>query len=403
MAREKKKSFIARLLFPPVIVFLGVVALWENEGRFDYGKAAQDATVIESPSAAEPDVTVAFTGGLDTEIAIDGEYIQPLTGYYTITRRAEIYAWDRNEDSDGKVTWSQGWDSSVESNSRNSGVVQTLSSATLYPPVYRLADLEIAPSRIHFVDGSVSLSTASVELNERGLGADLVAENGYLHKRLKGGDGGPAVGDERLSYSAIPVEPTATYFGLIADGVGVGKQHEVSGGFVSALIGNDGILHHLVNGERSVALATVKSHFKRLKWIVRTVGTLAIVMGIYFFFSGFVNLLYRIPLIGNFISSGVFLISALLGLIISVMVMFASAFVHHPLVVALPTMAFIGVIFWFRRRQGQARTNVAATLANHQSGASSSPPPPATTISGIGIRGATSPARLAAGFGCRGP
>ena len=72
---EGKNNLIGRILFPPCIVFAGIVALWENEGRFNYAQEASDATVIASPAEALPDTTISITGKLDTEIPIAGEYI----------------------------------------------------------------------------------------------------------------------------------------------------------------------------------------------------------------------------------------------------------------------------------------------------------------------------------------
>ena len=58
----------------PALVVAGVMALWHNEGRFDFYKAARDATVVTAPAEAEA-VPGAYTGALRTDIPITGEYV----------------------------------------------------------------------------------------------------------------------------------------------------------------------------------------------------------------------------------------------------------------------------------------------------------------------------------------
>jgi len=360
----KKNSLIARILIPPALVIGGIMSLWENEGRFDYYKAARDATVIESPDVAPAGATVAMTAELDTGIAIPGEYVEDVLGYHVVSRSAEIYSWTERRDDDGTSSWSKGWHSSLESNSRNGGLRQTLRSATLYPPRYRLGDLEIAPANIHFADSYEDIAVASLPLSDAGRGQGLFTAGGYLFK----GEGGDRLGDERVSYRGVPNSAIASYFGLIGAGVATGKQHAMDRSLVSGIIGNDGILHHLVNGGREEALHTIKADLQRLKWLVRLGGTAAVVFGIFVFFSGFVNLLYRIPILGSLVSTGVLLVSVVIGFSISLLVILASLAFHEPLLVLLPVALIVTVVVLFQRRAKAARENVRASLRERRPG-----------------------------------
>ena len=49
----------------------GILALWENEGRFDYSQAAHDARLITAPADAAPGEAIAFESALDTRIPIE--------------------------------------------------------------------------------------------------------------------------------------------------------------------------------------------------------------------------------------------------------------------------------------------------------------------------------------------
>ena len=241
MEEKRKNSFIASLLIGPTLALGGIFALWENEGRFDYAKAAAQALPVESISAVPADTTVSLTAQLDTEIPIAGEYIESFAGYHVVYRRAEIYSWEKRQD-DNSTRWELEWNSSVENNSRNGSIRQDLRSTTLYPPEYRLGSLTIDRMNIHFVDGRSPVSHDNLPLTEEAKRLKLERRGDYLYQPHGSGQG-PQLGDERVSYRGIVNTPTATYFGLIGNGVGTAKQFEVSQGFISGIIGNDGIHH----------------------------------------------------------------------------------------------------------------------------------------------------------------
>ena len=86
---DRKKKKAGGLLIGPALIVAGCMALWQNEGRFDYYTAARDATVITSPieSPVEP---IAYTARLRTDIPIEGDYVTRFDGYLVVNRQAEI-------------------------------------------------------------------------------------------------------------------------------------------------------------------------------------------------------------------------------------------------------------------------------------------------------------------------
>ena len=358
MAARRGNSFLVRLLVPPLVVICGVLALWENEGRFDYHAAARKARVVTSAEQGATADSVALTGDLDTAIAVPGEFVEQFPGYLVVDRRAEIYSWNETR-RDNRSEWKQGWYGSLQNNSRNRALNKTLSSRRLLPPRYTLDELEIAPAKIHFVDDWTDIDTGDLDLSGAAEQHGLRKSGLFLYK---GAGGAPALGDERVSYEGVPSATPATYFGRIVAGEAVGKQFEISRSFLSGLIRNDGMLHHLVKGERDEALDKMASHLQKVTWIVRGAGTLAIVAGIYFFFSGFVNLLYQIPLLGSLVSAGVLVVSLVLGLTLSLLVIVSSLLAHNPLTLALPLIVIIACVVVFRRRANTARDNVRESL-----------------------------------------
>ena len=291
MAGRRLNSLLLVIFTGPGAVGVSTLVLWENEGRFDYYRAALETTIITSPSDAAPQDAVSLTGALDFSIVIAGEYVDRLTGYLRVRRFAEIYSWEESEDDEGNTEWTQSWYARVEPNYRNDDILQVLSNSTLYPPIYRLGVLEISPARIHVVDSYAAIAADRLQLSADGSRIGLDATREYLYLRQTPNT--TTLGDERLTYLGVTAEPEASYFGRIEDGVGVGKQYETNESFISELIGNDGLLHHLVNGGRDEALSTVRSDFIMTKWLVRVGGTFGMIFGFWLLFGRFASLLYH--------------------------------------------------------------------------------------------------------------
>ncbi|QDU56441.1 TMEM43 family protein [Aeoliella mucimassa] len=364
MARKKDSKFGA-ILAGPAIVCVGVLALWENEGRFDFHKAARQATVVADPAEASQHDTFALTGQLETKMPIQGYYVEGFTGYYRVDRNAEIYCWDRDEDSDGDVTWREKWMSSVDNNSRNSGIKKTLKSDHLFPPRYELGDLLISAEDIHLVDDREPIAAGRLAMTDAAKSARLRIDTQCFYKG-KGRLSSPELGDERIEYYGIPNSPTASYFGAVRGDMAWGKQYEVSQSFLSGIIQNDGMLHHLANGDREVALATIKGYLAKLLWFTRLGGTVAIIVGMLITVSPFVGLLRGVPVLGPLVEWGAFLISVVLGLTLAGTVIAASYIAHHPLLVALP-LVLVGVgIYYLRRRSQATKENVQTALSEYQ-------------------------------------
>ncbi len=206
MAR-KRKSKVGGLIIGPALIVMSVVVLWKNEGRFDYYKAARATQEINSPTAATTGSLVSYSNSMNRKLTMSGKYVTAFTGYLMVQRSAEIYAWDRDEDDDGHVTWSMRWMSSVENNNRNNGISQQLTSERFLPPEYRVGDMQIDASRIEFVDSLHTISPADLQLASPGQSLRLVPTGDYF--QLYKNQGGN-LGDERVGYSGIPVPEIAT-------------------------------------------------------------------------------------------------------------------------------------------------------------------------------------------------
>ena len=286
------------------------MCLWANEGRFDYHAAATRARVLTGAIGSGPGEAIALTGSLD-RVSFSGDYVKVFENYMVVDRSAEIYSWVRKR-RDDHVTWHKEWRSSVQSNSRNSGNSQTLRKARLTPESYHLGDLDISPQDLHFADERDHLDPNRLSLSEEGRASGLRAEGGFFYLRKHSGPG-DQLGDERLSYRAVRASSRATYFGSIREQVGEGKVFEKKSGWVSKLIKDDGVLHHLVNGDRQTALSTMKGHLQRTRWMVRLAGTVASMFGVAMTLEALLHLLICVPFLGRLVQMGGLLVSVVVG------------------------------------------------------------------------------------------
>lgn len=340
---DRKKNRWAGIVFGPVLVFFALSALWKNETRFDYHRAAARTLEISTIDQASPGDLVSFTGPMDRSLTLSGEYVDSFTGFLSVGRHAEIYAWDE-ERNDDRVTWNKEWMSRLESNSRNSGLKQELTSTRFLPPEYEVGDLSITSEKIEFVDRKESIPGASLTIKH----PELEIEGG-THLYLRKGQG-DQLGDERVRYSGVPVPETATYFGKFDSQQGVPDTTQQRTGMIHRLIQDTGILHHIVAGDRDVALATMKAHIGRLKWLARGIGTACVVLGFSILFGTVAGVLFHIPIIGRIAEAGSFFLALVLGLPLALLTMTAAYLIAHPIILAIIVIAVTAAFFKLRQR-----------------------------------------------------
>ncbi len=347
MASKKENSLIARFLFPPLIIVTAVLCLWENEGRFDFYKAAKESVAISSSEINQTQSigAISYTG-TNHPSPIFEEYVGKFEGYLMISRSTEIYSWEETSSKKGSK-WSLGWHSSLQSNSRNHGLVKKLTNAGRYPDQYKIDRFVIFPKQIHFVDTTIPLATTTMKLTEQGKSLGLAfgpsGDGNYLYRRLYQER---QLGDERVRYDGVPVEQIITYFGKIENSHGMVKQYDIKKSWVSALILNDGILHHLVNGTRLVALEKIRAYFKMLKWLIRGLGMLGLFFGFCFILEKFVHVLLDLPLIGDIVSFGVWGASLLMALLVGASTMILSMLSNN-LQITFPIIAGILLMTYY--------------------------------------------------------
>ena len=349
----------AKIIVGPILIIVSVFCLWANEGRFDYHSAAVKARVLVDIGSGQSSSAIAYTGAL-RPVSFAGDYVSRFENYLTVERVAEIYCWKRRK-SDGVTHWSRGWSSRVRSNSRNRGLIQELSDRQLKAESYQVAGLDISPQDLHFADDRETLSPNSFILSSEGKSVGLRPYQRYLYYRKHQGDD-DVIGDERLRYVAVPAADIATYFGSIPDQVGEAKVFVKKSGMISNLIKDNGILHHVVNGDRDAALRTLKRDIRRLRWTVRGGGILGCIVGIFLALEPLIHLVMGIPLLGRLVHGGVLIVSIVLGLLLSLATITVAWLVHHPGIAILAVSVVLGLGVWLLAWRKRASANASVVL-----------------------------------------
>ena len=341
MSEEKDgKGRWVGLLAGPALVLFSLSAIWKNETRFDFYRAAAKTQQVANLADAQNGKNISMTGGMDTSLKIQGDYVESFTGYTLVRRHTEIYAWDEEKDDD-QTRWTLRWMSSKESNSRNGGIRQELESKRLTPPTYELGDLTIDSTKIEFVDSTNKIPVDQLAITHRNLQLD--GEYLYWHKGASDN-----LGDERVRYDGIPVPETATWFGKFEQGQGVADTSQQRTGWINMIIMDTGVLHHLVAGSRETALGSIKAYFGRLKWIVRGIATACVILGFFILFATFFGFLFHIPILGRVAEYGSLLLAIAIGLPLALITMVLSFLVANPVSLILIVVGSGGLFYWWR-------------------------------------------------------
>lgn len=342
MAEKKKKGGgCFGFFFGIAVIGVSISALWKNETRFDYHKAAGDCVVLDEqhdPADDTPE-NICYGGAMDQELTLKGSYVEQFKGFLYVDRNAEIYAWDRDEDSDGDVTWTKRWMSSLQSNRKNNDLSKQLSSDRIIPSEHQVGRLEIPTSELIFIDNEVKIPVSELAL----IRENLKIKDDYFYLSKGRSD---RLGDERVSFAGIPVPVKATYFGKIESGLATPDLTNQRTNWINQMIGDSGVLYYLICGDRDEALAKLKSRLNFVKWLVRGIGTAATVLGFLITLSTVFGILFHIPVIGQVAQTGVFWASILLGVPVAVTTIAMSFLVAHPIWLGLLIGSFISV-FWY--------------------------------------------------------
>lgn len=316
---------IAAFMCGPFAFLGGLIGLWMNEDRVNWGEVASGALALNAqqsaPAAANDGKLVAVTGVVklaESAFIGDAPYLKP-GNYLQLVRVAEMYAWHEKKDySRGRnspnITYWGEWTSNIPKSSEfaeaqtHSNPTPTIAAATLAPAQAELGSYVFYPNRDMTFQTAVTLTLSSALL---GSGQILMPENAIYVGQTGGNNGAanPKVGDMRLRYRVVtPSSTPVTVFG---------KQ--ASNAIEPYLHRNQSRFYRLVPGNFDEAKAFLSNEYSTTLWGTRLFGTISIWLGLFFLLlplSKLTNVFRHIPLL-NLLNSFSWVVIAFISLVVS--------------------------------------------------------------------------------------
>lgn len=339
--------------------------LWWNEGRTDMSKVAEQATITSADTVegAVDGQLVSVSGTLNpTGTVGDPAYLAP-GSYLRLNRHVEMFAWVENKKTTREKTvggeeierteynYVKQWTGSPASSDEfyehkgHQNPKLTIEDQTFHPEgatvgAWQIAD--VSGSRLPAAE-PVALTKANTKLprNRRERRRTHVSETHYY---IGGGSPEkPAVGDVRISWTAVPAAQSVTMFAQASGATLVPYLHE----------GKDE-LYRAVAGTHDEAIAQMATEHKVMSWILRIAGFLMMWIGMSLVFGPIHAVLDIIPMIGQ---GSRFLVGVVLfpvALVLSVATMVVSMIAHSAIALILTLLLLVGggIAFFVIRRRG---------------------------------------------------
>lgn len=324
-------SPLARLGLGGLLFLAGLVLLWTNEGRVDFGRIATSSTPVAA-EAIGPDQAGAFVAAAGTlagdEPVGDPPYLRP-GPWLELNRRVEMYAWKETRTSQGggpeTYSYSQVWTDSPEDSTSfaqpdgHMNPAMAVSPATFRPPGAHLGpwpvdirSLDLPPPE------PLALSREQVSLEP---GWSLHGEFLFIGQ---GTFTAPQVGDVRIHYTVVPSGIPVTLFGQVGDGriepyLHRGKER----------------LYRAFQGSRADAIEQMGAEYRFALWGSRIGGLVLLWLAFLVALSPFTRLLGAIPLLGGLGKGLLVILTFLLAAAVAVVVATVSYLFHNPLTLAI--------------------------------------------------------------------
>ncbi|KAB8141647.1 hypothetical protein F8S13_18050 [Chloroflexia bacterium SDU3-3] len=355
-------SFVGALI--GILLFFGsFFVLWMNEGKIDWSKVASSSVAVDAGSAgtSSDGKFIAAQGVIHSDETLgDAKYLSA-GSYLQLNRVVEMYAWKEESRSETKKNLGGGetttttydyvkeWTDSPE----DSSSFEYQSNHTNPKKAVDNAAMTVKQAKV----GQLSLDTAQLEMPEASnlpLTSDMV-EEGSSHRFIepyifigKGTPDAPQIGDLRISYTAVDNDVKATVFGT-QQGMAVAPYSYKGESFYRAIA-----------GDRTQAIAVLKTEHDILTWVLRLAGFLMMWFGIMLAFGPITSFLDVLPLLGNIGGFMIGVVSFGIAFVLSAITIIIAIIVHNIILqIILLLLVLGGLVAWVKIRN----RNVVAAQA----------------------------------------
>lgn len=339
-------------------IIIGIGLLWFNEGNNVKNiKAIAEArkNVIQVSSQtidnANEGALIATSGKLNVlsdELQDDIFGVTQKTA--KLVRNVEMYQWEEDEDtdSDGNTTYSYSkeWSNNIidSSNFHSSGhvnpQVMPYESRELLATSVDVGAFSLTLDQIGRLDTPEVYSNLSSEIAEN---FKLRIDQNYFTTAANLAT--PEIGDIRISFKYNNDSEVSL----------LGKQYENK--IVDYVAQSGKTFNVITSGIKTgeTMINDIEASNNMLKWVLRAIGILLIIMGIAGVLSPISKLTSRVPILGNVVGAAVGGISFLLGLAIGLLVIAIAWIRFRPLLgIGLIVIVILLIVGVFKLRKGKA-------------------------------------------------
>ncbi|MBQ9902244.1 MAG: TMEM43 family protein [Clostridia bacterium] len=351
---NKKGGLFAGVLVGILMVIIGTVLLWWNEGNNvrnikttdEIEKSVVEITPEENPDEVAGQLVAVGGKFVVEDVSLSDKTFGISAHTAVLTRVVEVYQWEEesHSDDDGttytyKKVWHEGLiDSSNFSRSGHDNPTSVAyESESEYAETVTLGNFHLSSAQIQKMDAEKSLSAAEAKKipKKYSVAGNYVTNSADLDS--------PEIGDVRISWKYNDWKEVS----LIAQATGTT--------FVSWTSAVGKKVNWVTEGTKTSAemIQDMRTQDKIMKWLLRLLGFILIFTGYMSFISPLTKLVGYIPILGNVVNFTFGLIILLLSLIQSLLVIIVAWFRFRPLlsICLLVVAAGIGVLIYVLKKK----------------------------------------------------
>jgi hypothetical protein len=341
------------ILLGPVFIILAVGLLWWNEGRavqaiVGLGAAATSTVELQKidPAQANEGKLVHVVGQATAKASVvDPDLAVNFPDQVAVARKAEMYQWQEKSQSSTTnnlggsqtttttYTYSQVWsETPIDSSAFHHPEGHANPGMPLHSQLYAASDARL---------GGFALDSATLKQLDLGQTVTPDAPGGWTksgEQLFKGDPAAPKTGDLRVSYLALPAGSTVS---VLAE--------QSQDGFAPFTTPNGYTIYLAATGNQptAVMLANKRHSESIVTWILRGIGTLAMVIGFAMFLGPFSTMASVIPFLGGLVRGAAFFVAFVIGVPLSLVVIALAWIGHRPLIgggiLIVAALLFVGL------------------------------------------------------------
>jgi hypothetical protein len=356
--REENQAKWFGAIFGIFIFFGSILLLWNNEGRVNFGKLAEESILINATvvsSSVEEGQLVALNGNLTSIETLGDPFFLPESDYIKIERDVEMYAWeetkeeDENDSENVNYFYNAEWTTSPNDSSQfydtsYENPYLPFDSETFTVGTANVENFQINPNTIGF-PGANTLDLSQIEpFNNSPDQSPMTKINNFLYLGYTS-ISQPEIGDLRISFNIVPQKNDVSAFGQIENDrlLPVATDRED--------------FYRILFMDRESSIDYLKEEYKSQLWGSRIGGMFLMWCGLFLLLNPMTILVSFIPIINKGSKWLVLIIALVVSAILSVVTITISFFAHNPFILLILLAIIVGLFYEINKLADKQQVN----------------------------------------------